>query len=37
VGRGPNAEKARLHALERGRERLLSEAGALDALFRSTN
>jgi ribosome-associated protein len=28
----PNAEKARLHALERWRERLLSEAGALDAL-----
>jgi len=28
----PNAEKARLHALERWRERLLSEAGALEAL-----
>jgi ribosome-associated protein len=28
----PNTEKARLHAIERWRERLLSEAGALDAL-----
>ncbi len=28
----PNAEKARLHALERWRERLLSETGALEAL-----
>jgi ribosome-associated protein len=28
----PNAEKARLHAVERWRERLLSEAGALEAL-----
>ncbi len=28
----PNAEKARLHALERWRTRLLSEAGALEAL-----
>lgn len=28
----PNAEKARLHAVERWRERLLSETGALDAL-----
>lgn len=28
----PNAEKARLHALERWRARLLSETGALDAL-----
>jgi ribosome-associated protein len=29
---GPNAEKARLHTVERWRERLLSEAGALDRL-----
>ena len=29
---GPNAEKARAHAAERWRERLLSEAGALDSL-----
>ncbi|HEV3239036.1 MAG TPA: ribosome biogenesis factor YjgA [Casimicrobiaceae bacterium] len=28
----PNAEKARLHALERWRTRLLSDAGALEAL-----
>lgn len=28
----PNAAKARLHALERWRERLLAEAGALDVL-----
>jgi ribosome-associated protein len=28
----PNAEKARLHALERWRERLLSETGALEEL-----
>jgi ribosome-associated protein len=28
----PNAEKARLHALERWRERLLTEPGALDVL-----
>src|SRR5208283_5571720 len=28
----PNAEKARLHTIERWRERLLSETGALDAL-----
>ena len=28
----PNAEKARLHALERWRERLLSEPGALEEL-----
>jgi ribosome-associated protein len=28
----PNAEKARLHALERWRERLLIESGALDRL-----
>ena len=28
----PNAEKARLHVLERWRERLLSEPGALNAL-----
>lgn len=28
----PNAEKARLHTLERWRERLLSEPGALEAL-----
>jgi ribosome-associated protein len=28
----PNAEKARLHALERLRERLLSETGAMDEL-----
>lgn len=29
---GPNAEKARLHAVERWRERLLSEPDALDRL-----
>jgi ribosome-associated protein len=29
---GPNAEKARVHAVERWRERLLSERGALDRL-----
>jgi ribosome-associated protein len=29
----PNAEKARLHALERWRERLLSDAGALQELY----
>ncbi|HEY1458836.1 MAG TPA: ribosome biogenesis factor YjgA [Casimicrobiaceae bacterium] len=29
----PNAEKARLRMVERWRERLLSEAGALDAFF----
>ncbi len=28
----PNAEKARVHAVERWRERLLAEAGALDSL-----
>jgi ribosome-associated protein len=29
---GPNAEKARVHAVERWRERLLSDPGALDRL-----